>query len=315
MEPSSQQRLPASHAPRVIGGRPATCDEEAFSSHLEGERHITAAPDATGIWRFAIPVYRGGAIVLIPWIIVLVIVQPRAGYAYNLNWVALGIVVLLTVGALAMGILCAQRSSLAALAATFMATVAFVTAWFCALTLIRHTKSLFLAWIIFTPLTCLMAWVAVRVVRSRDARWSVPRWVGSACFTFPAFSVLGTIGAALANVVIYQNRLSPVVEAHRLRTAWSGLDVFELVAMLVTAYLIRRGSPWLVVGATVICGLLCCDAWVNVMTSSGLDQTLGIALAFIELPLAAYSLALAAREARSWGKARRIELTAARVGR
>lgn len=86
-----------------------------------------------------------------------------------------------------------------------------------------------------------------------------------------------------------------------MRVAWGGLDLFELAAMLVTVYCLRRGSPWVVVTASVVGGLLCSDAWVDVMTSSGLDQALGVALAFIELPLAAYSLALAARAARAWG--------------
>ena len=246
--------------------------------------------------------YQGAAVALVPWIIGLLIIQPRAGLVYHLDWVGLGMLAMLTAGALATGIFCAIRSYQAALAATFMATVAFVTAWFSDLTLIRHTKTLFVAWLIFAPLTCLMAWVAVRVVRSRDARWNVPRWVGNACLAFPALSVLGTVGCVVANAVIYQNRISPVVEAHRLRVAWSGLDLCELAAMLVTVYFLRRGSPWLVVSATVIGGLLCCDAWVNVMTASGLDQALGIALACIELPLAVYSLALAAREVGSWGR-------------
>lgn len=302
MQPSSRQPPAASRAPHAPGGHPTTCDERAASSQLAGGRRVNVSPDASGIWRFAVPVYQGSAIVLVPWIIGLVIVQPGKGYVYHLDWVGLGILALLTATALATGILSTLHSHQAALAATFMATVSFVTAWFSALTLIRHTKTLFLAWLIFAPLTCLMAWVAVRVVRSRDAQWNVPRWVGRVCFAFPALSVLWVAGYTFANAVIYQNRLSPVVEAHRLRVAWSGLDFCELAAMLVTVYCLRRGSPWLAVGATVIGGLLCCDAWVNVMTSSGFDQALGIALACIELPLAVYSLALAAREVRSWGK-------------
>jgi hypothetical protein len=302
MQPSSQQPPYASRAPHVLGGHPTTCDERAASRLPADGRRINAAPDAGRIWRFAVPVYLISAMALIPWIIGLVIVQPGAGYVYRLDWVGLEILALLTAGALATGILCAVRSHQAALAATFMATVAFVTAWFSALTLIRHTKTLIIAWMIFAPLTCLMTWVAVRVVRSRDARWNVPRWVGAVCFAFPALSMLWTAGSIFANVVIYQNRLSPVIEAHRLRAAWSGLDLFELAAMLVTVYCLRRGSPWLVVSATVIGGLLCCDAWFNVTTSSGLDQALGIVLACIELPLAVYSLALAAREVRAWGR-------------
>lgn len=315
MQPSSQQPPSASRAPHALGSRPTTCDERAASSQLADGRHINVAKgtaDARGIWRFAVPLYQGSAIALIPWIIGLVIVQPGAGYVYHLDWVGLGILVLLTAGALATGILCTLRSHQAALAATFMATVAFVTAWFSALALIRHTKTLIVAWLIFAPLTCLMAWVAVRVVRARDARWNVPRWVGNACLAFPALSALLAVGCVVANAVIYQNRLSPVVEAHRLRVAWSGLDLFELAAMLVTVYCLRRGSPWLVVSATVIGGLLCCDAWVNVMTASGLDQALGIVLTCIELPLAVYSLALAAREVRSWGRRGSVPSSSAR---
>jgi hypothetical protein len=246
-------------------------------------------------------VYLGSAMALIPWIIGLVIVQPGAGYAYHLDWVALGIVVLLTAGALATGALCALHWRQAAIAATFMATVAFVTAWFSALALIRHTKTLIIAWMIFEPLICLMLWVAVRVVRSRDSGWNLPRWVGGACFVFPALSALWIVGSRVVDAVFYGNSLSTVVEARRLRIAWGGLDLFELVAILVTVYCIRRGSPWVVVAASVVGGLLCCDAWVDVMTSSGLDQALGVALACVELPLAAYSLALEERATHVWG--------------
>lgn len=302
MLPLSRQPRSAARAPHTLGSRSTTRDERATSSPLAEGYHSAVTPDARGIWRFAVPVYRVSAIALIPWILGLVIVQPSAGYVYRLDWVALGIIVLLTVGAFILGMLCTLRSHLAALAATFVATVTFVTAWFSALALIRHTKTLILAWMIFAPLLCLMAWVAVRVVRSRDARWNVPHWVSKACFAFPALSMFCTIGAIVANAVLYQNRLSPVVEARQLRLAWSGLDLFELAAMLVTVYFLRRRSPWLVVSATVIGGLLCCDAWVNAMTSSGFDQALGVVLACIELPLAAYSLALAVREARSWGR-------------
>ncbi|HEX8729770.1 MAG TPA: hypothetical protein VF739_14155 [Ktedonobacterales bacterium] len=290
MQPSSQQPPSAQQVPDATG------------DHLQDERRINRAPDARGIWRFAVPVYLCSAIALIPWIIGLVIVQPGAGYVRHLDWVALGIVLLLTAGALATGALCALHWRQAAIAATFMATVAFVTAWFSVLALIRHTKTLLIALMILAPLTCLMLWVAVRVVRSRDSGWNMPHWVGGACFAFPALSALWIVGSRVVDAVFYGNTLSTVVEARQLRVAWGGLDLFELAAMLVTVYCIRRGSPWMVVAASVVGGLLCCDAWVDVMTSSGLDQALGVALAFVELPLAAYSLALAARVARAWGE-------------
>lgn len=203
MQPSSQQPPSAQRAPNVTGSRPTTCHDRAASSHLQDRRRINGTPGAHGIWRFAVPVYLGSALALIPWIIVLVVVQPRAGLAYHLDWVALGIVVLLTAGALATGALCVRHSRQAAIAATCMATVAFVTVWFSSLTLIRHTKTLIIAWMIFAPLTCLMVWVAVRVGRSRHSGWNIPRWIGGACFAFPALSVLWIVGARVVDAILY----------------------------------------------------------------------------------------------------------------
>ncbi len=288
MRPSSQEPPFTSRAPRVID-RPPTA---------RGER----VDGARGIWRYAGAIYKGSAIALIPWIIGLVIVQPGTGYAYHLDWAGRGIVALLAGGALTTGVLCTLRSHQAAVAAMFMATVAFVTVWFSDLALIHQKKTLIIAWLVFAPLTFVTVWVAARVVRSCDSQWRMPRWVGRAYFAFAAQSVLCTVGFILVAPIVYGDRFSSAVEARRLRTSWTGLDLFELAALLVTAYLIRRGSPWLVVSATVVAGLLCCDAWVNVITSTGTDQALGIALAFIELPLAMYSLVLAIREARSWEK-------------
>ncbi len=298
MQPCVQQHPMAYRTPHANGSSSTISGAQATSGQLRDRRRIIQSLSTRGVWRFAIPIYRVCATALIPWIICLAIIQPRTGYAYHVAWVGLGLVILFTVGALTTGVLCALRSTQAALSATFTATVAFVTAWFSVVALIQHTKALSLALMIFAPLTCLMAWLAVHVVRSRAAEWTVPRWVSTACFTLPALFVPWT--------VVYLLRVTPIVETHRLRLVWTGLDLFELAAMLVVVSCIRRGSPWLVVGATALGCLLCCDAWVNVMASSGIDQALGIGLAVIELPLAAYSLALAVRAGTPVGKTRTI---------
>lgn len=77
--------------------------------------------------------------------------------------------------------------------------------------------------------------------------------------------------------------------------------------MLVTGWLIRRDWPWLTLSASVVGGLLCCDAWFNLLSTSGFDLALGVALACVELPLAIYSFALAAREACRWSPPERTD--------
>ncbi|HEX5302920.1 MAG TPA: hypothetical protein VFW50_38595 [Streptosporangiaceae bacterium] len=50
--------------------------------------------------------------------------------------------------------------------------------------------------------------------------------------------------------------------------AWVGLDFAEAVAALLTAWLLRRGSPRAGVAAMAGAGLLFADAWFDVCTSA-----------------------------------------------
>jgi len=77
--------------------------------------------------------------------------------------------------------------------------------------------------------------------------------------------------------------------------AWMGLDLAEAVAALLTAVLLRRGSPRASLPAMAGAGVLFADAWFDVCTSpSGLPRWLAVGEAvLIELPLAAAAVWLA----------------------
>ena len=71
--------------------------------------------------------------------------------------------------------------------------------------------------------------------------------------------------------------------------AWVGFDVALATAMAATAWAILRVSEWLVPLAAVTGTMLVCDAWFDIVTSSGGGDRLQAVLeaVFAELPLAA----------------------------
>jgi hypothetical protein len=78
--------------------------------------------------------------------------------------------------------------------------------------------------------------------------------------------------------------------------AWTGLDLAEAAAALLTAWLLGRGSPRAGLPAVAGAGLLLADAWFDVCTSAaGTPRLLAVGEAVgVELPLAAAAIWLAA---------------------
>jgi hypothetical protein len=77
--------------------------------------------------------------------------------------------------------------------------------------------------------------------------------------------------------------------------AWMGLDFGEAIAALLTAWLLRRGSPRASLPALAGAGFLFADAWFDVCTApDGLPRWLAMGEAvLLELPLAAAAVWLA----------------------
>jgi hypothetical protein len=71
--------------------------------------------------------------------------------------------------------------------------------------------------------------------------------------------------------------------------AWVGFDVALLAAFAATSWCAVRGSEWLVPFAAATGTMLVCDAWFDIVTSSGGMERFEAVLeaVFAELPLAA----------------------------
>ncbi len=113
------------------------------------------------LWRVALIVYWGGAVILAPWIVYLFLSQSPTGNAYHLQLVGAGIAFGFVAGTVCTGVLCVRQSDLAVIAAVFTATLAFVTAWFNLLGLVHHVLDplVFVAALYSLPII-FMAWVA-----------------------------------------------------------------------------------------------------------------------------------------------------------
>ncbi|MHB1789126.1 MAG: hypothetical protein ACYCVN_06670 [Acidimicrobiales bacterium] len=238
-------------------------------------------------------IYWVGAAGLAPWIVYLSQTQHGRALTRQVHLLALGLIVSEIVGALATAWLFWNGSWLTVTVASFAATVTFTAAWFRLLTQASTARSsasslIFLVVILAIIVLCSVAAATVLwqgTDRVRPALW-VP--VG---LVIAALALLPSIAAAIE---LLPNRDI----ARHLRVAWTGLDIFELIALLGTALALHRRSVTAIVAGTVTGALLVCDAWINVIPTSGPIRVEGLVMALIELPLAALSLFIAVRTSR-----------------
>jgi len=110
--------------------------------------------------------------------------------------------------------------------------------------------------------------------------WSVPRWVA---FLLLLAGVLLVPWSVLLFVMLPRD-----YTANHWHLAWGGFDVCLAVALAVTAVGVIRRSSLVPLASAVTGTLLFCDAWFDVLTSSGAaDVTEALVSAvFVELPLA-----------------------------
>ncbi|MFE2288150.1 LPXTG cell wall anchor domain-containing protein [Streptomyces sp. NPDC059443] len=122
----------------------------------------------------------------------------------------------------------------------------------------------------------------------------------SAARTAPRLSAVLT-GAGLALLpwmLVLARTLPQSAEVSNWATAWIGLDVMLAAGLTGTGLLLRRKDTRVVPVAAATAALLLMDAWFDVTTSAGSEQTLALLLAFgAELPLAMACAVVAARRA------------------
>lgn len=124
----------------------------------------------------------------------------------------------------------------------------------------------------------------VQVPARRPPRWIAPTYLVMAALMVPWIIVLAD---SLPDRAISAN----------YRLAWVGFDVLLAVALARTAWLAWTCSPFIVNVASGTAMLLVVDAWFDVTTSPGGRPLLEAVAAavFVELPLAALSIAIGRR--------------------
>ena len=140
---------------------------------------------------------------------------------------------------------------------------------------------------------------------SRPGRWAAP-WIGDALIAFAL--ILGPWSLWLAAT------LPRRAAAYHWDVAWAGFDLLLAVALALTAVAVRRRSPSALTFAGIAAGMLICDAWFDVLTSSSQGRATAVAeAACIELPLAAACIWLAHRAGRTLKHGSQLAASAKRL--
>jgi phosphoglycerol transferase MdoB-like AlkP superfamily enzyme len=241
------------------------------------ERHLT--------W-----LYWACAVVLTPWVVFLYMTQVRRAEAHQIGPLAAGLILAMMVGILLTAWTYRRGSPRSVMAASFTAATTFISAWFRALTRTGGTH-----WA--GPVPIVLAVVAVVIIVGlcvfviqcgfSDRPPPPARWL-------PIVLVVAAL-ALVPTLVVVLTVVPAAQTAHHLKIAWTGLDVFEVMALAATGLALQRRSALTAVPATITGTLLVCDAWINIVPVTGAAFYEAIAMAFVELPLAGLSFWVATR--------------------
>jgi hypothetical protein len=223
---------------------------------------------------------------LAPWVVFLFITQPPRAEAHQIRPLSVGLFLAMIAGILMTAWTYRRGSPLAAVTAAFTAAATFIAAWFRCLTQVGGSN-----WAGAIPtlliLVVVIIGMCVVVIRSEFSARAPARWL-------PIALIAGAL--TLVPSVVIRLTVSPAAQtAHHLKLAWTGLDVFEVIALAATALALQRRPGVTAVPAAVTGALLICDAWINIVPATGAAFYEAIAMAFAELPLAALSFWVALR--------------------
>jgi hypothetical protein len=223
---------------------------------------------------------------LAPWVGYLYLSQVPRAQAHQIRLVVVGLILALVAGLLFTAWMYSRGFSRSVMAASFVATTAFISAWFRILTQAGGSN-----WAgsipTFLAMVTIVIGLCVMVIRTRICAGAQLRWLPTALITAAL--------ALLPSLVVVLTVVPAVQTAHHLRLAWTGLDVFEILALASTGFALQRRPAIADIPATITGALLLCDAWLDIIPSTGMVRYEAIAMAFIELPLAALSFWVAAR--------------------
>jgi hypothetical protein len=230
-------------------------------------------------------------VLLVPWIVILYVVQPRSAAVGDLPLAATGAILTIALGLLVSAAAALVGSPYLVMTTAATGQVALCTGFFHLVTGTAYHPhaAAFTTVLALGPIVVLCG-----VLAWRHAGAARPR---------PRSPVLaaGLVAAALAAVLAWTGSRSahdPVDVAKHLKATWMTLDVAEALTLLATAASIRW-RPALVPAVAASAGaLLCCDVWFNVVGAVGEARTEAAQLAFVSIPLAVAAFAIGVREVR-----------------
>jgi hypothetical protein len=258
---------------------------------LMQQSKVRMSPRQRGVELF---LYWGGGVLLVPWIVVLYLNEPSRVVGVHITLLRGGIAVFICVGILSSVLLVLRRSVASVVTAMLTATVALVAAWFLMVGA-NHRFSAYPAiatFAVYLPVMFVMWSVAVSGYRSRYHNWTASKGVATMCWLL--------FGLALAFFLVSFQVTNDTMLLHRMRLAWSGLDVMEMAGVLATGSYLYLRSSRVALSASFTSALLFCDAWYNIVATHGATQISAIAMAFVEIPGSLFSLYVALREVYSW---------------
>jgi hypothetical protein len=243
-------------------------------------RHRDAASRLRWVKRHLAWLFWVCAAVLAPWVVSLYLTQVKVAQAHQVRLLGVGLILAMMAGLLLTAWTYSRGHPRSVLAASFTAASAFICAWFRALTQAgaSHWPG---AVPVMLAVVAVVVVLCVTVIRDQLCARARSRWLPAA---------LAIVAVALIPSLVVLLTMTPALQtAHHLKLAWTGLDVFEIVALASTGFALQRRPGIAAIPATVTGALLVCDAWLNIIPSIGWAFYEGIAMAFVELPLAALS--------------------------
>ncbi|HEY2192218.1 MAG TPA: hypothetical protein VGH76_07930 [Actinomycetospora sp.] len=225
-------------------------------------------------------------VLLVPWIVVLAVVQPRVAPVGDLALAAGGATAAIAVGLLASAVLVLTGSRFLVLTTSATATVALCTGFFHVVTgTASNPRAAAFATLLVVAPVALLCVLAAR--RGPGGSATVDRLLA-------VLFVLGAVAAALAWARAAAAGFDAQY-AHHLKLAWVVLDVAEAAVLLTTAAALRWHPARVPAAAAASGALLCCDVWFNVVGAVGEARTAAIQMAFVSLPLAVVAFLLGVR--------------------
>ncbi len=229
---------------------------------------------------------------LLPWIVILYVVQPRTAAVDDLPLAATGAVAAIAAGLLASAVAALVGSPYLVMTTAATGQIALCTGFFHLVTGTAYDPraAAFTTVLVLGPIVVLCGALAWRHGGAADP--APPSRVLAVVLVVAAVAVAAAWAGAASSMHV------PPADAVHLKLTWITLDVAEAVTLLATAAALRR-RPVLVPAVAAAAGaLLCCDVWFNVVGAVGEARTEAVQMAFVSIPLAVAAFVVGVREVR-----------------